>query len=257
MILVDSHCHLDMLAEKNDLNEIIKHAESEGVKYLQTICTKFEDLPSIVKIAEKFENVFASVGVHPNDIDMEVNYQQLLEFCKHPKIVSFGETGLDYYYQNCSKEKQINAFKQHIIAAQKAHLPLVIHTRSAEEDTFDILKEEMKNASFSGLIHCFTAAKEFARQMLDLGMYISIAGVVTFKNADLLKEAVRFIPLDRLLIETDSPYLAPIPMRGKQNEPAFVKYVAEYIANLKGLSIEEIANKTTDNFFTLFSKCPK
>lgn len=254
MIFVDSHCHLDMLAQNKDLSEIIKNAEMAGVKYLQTICTRLEDFQNIVKIAEEFDNVFASIGIHPNEVKNAVDHHQLIEFSKHPKVISFGETGLDYYYQNATKDKQINSFKQHIIAAQKSGLPIIIHTRDAEEDTINILSVEMKNASFPGLIHCFTASKQFAKKVLDIGMYISIAGVVTFKNADLLKEAVQFIPLERMLIETDSPYLAPVPMRGKQNEPAFVKYVASYIAELKGVTLEEIALTTTDNFFTLFTK---
>lgn len=254
-ILVDSHCHLDMLAEKEDLEDIINRAKKFGVKYIQTICTTLDNFPKILKIAESFENVFASVGVHPNEVNGIVTYKELIHLSNHPKVIGLGETGLDYYYQTSDKLDQIGCFKQHILAAQcNKTLPIIVHTRDAEEDTIDILTSEMRNSSFRGLIHCFTASKHFASKMLDIGMYISIAGIVTFKNADLLKEVVRFVPLDRLLIETNSPYLAPVPMRGKQNEPAFVKYVASCIADLKGAKLEEVTTVTTKNFFDLFSK---
>lgn len=178
----------------------------------------------------------------------------IINYCKHPKIIGIGETGLDYYYQTTNKVTQILSLEQHILASQQTKLPIIIHTRDAEQDTLDVLSSEIKNYHFPGLIHCFTASKHFAKKMLDLGMYISIAGIVTFKNAIDLQEIVRYIPLDRLLIETDSPYLAPIPMRGKQNEPAFVQYVAEKIADLKEIAIINVANATTNNFINLFSK---
>jgi len=254
MIFIDSHCHLDLLLEKNDLNEVIDRARKNEVKYIQTICTKLKEFPKILQIVEENEGIFASVGVHPNEIEEIVNHDILVELASHPKVIGIGETGLDYYYKTVTKKNQIDSFIQHIITSQQIKLPVIIHTRDAEIDTVDILTAEMKNATFPALIHCFTSTTEFARQMLNIGLYISIAGIVTFKNAAELKEVVKFVPLDRLLIETDSPYLAPVPMRGKQNEPAFVKYVAEYIAELKSISVEQVASQTTANFFALFSK---
>lgn len=251
-LLVDSHCHLNML--KDDLSEILQRAKDNGVGYMQTICTTIEELPDILNIAEKYENIFASCGVHPNEVTEIIAYETIIHYCQHPKIIGIGETGLDYYYQNTVKAKQINSLVEHLKASAYSQLPTIIHSRDAEDDTCDILRSEMKNSPFPGLIHCFTASKDFAKKMLDLGLYISIAGIVTFKNAQELQEIVRYIPLDRLLIETDSPYLAPHPMRGKSNEPAFVKYVAEKIAELKGISFQEVANITTNNFISLFTK---
>lgn len=251
-MLVDSHCHLNML--KDDLQEILQRAKDNDVSYMQTICTTMEELPDIITIVEKYDNIFASCGVHPNDIKEIIPYEAIVDYSNHPKIIGIGETGLDYYYQNTVKTTQITSLVEHIKAASCSLLPIIIHTRDAEEDSCDILCSEMKNSPFRGLIHCFTASKDFAKKMLDLGMYISIAGIVTFKNAGDLQEIVRYIPLSSLLIETDSPYLTPHPMRGKPNEPAFVKYVAEKIAELKGVSLEEVANTTTRNFTSLFTK---
>lgn len=257
MILIDSHCHLDMLAEDFSLNEILSRAKQNHVEYMQTICTKLDNFQTIIKIAEKFDNIFASVGVHPNEVTEEINYRNLCELSSHPKVIGLGETGLDYYYQSATRFLQKKCFVKHILVAQHMNIPVIVHTRDAEEDTADIIKIEMNNAHFSGLIHCFTASLDFAKKMLDVGMYISIAGIVTFKNAESLRDVVRYVPLDRLLIETDSPYLAPVPMRGKQNEPAFVKYVANSIAEIKNTTLEMVANQTTENFFNLFSKSKK
>lgn len=251
-ILVDSHCHLNML--KEDLSAIISRAENNNVKYMQTICTTIEELPNILEIVEKYGNIFASCGIHPNEVKEIISYETIMEYCNHPKIIGIGETGLDYYYQTFDKNKQISSFQEHIKASQNTGLPIIVHTREAEEDTIDIISSEMQSAAFRGLIHCFTASKHLAKKMLDLGMYISIAGIVTFKNATALQDIVRYIPLDRLLIETDYPYLAPVPMRGKQNEPAFVKYVAEKIAEIKETTLETVANATSENFMSLFTK---
>lgn len=255
MLLVDSHCHLNLLAEKHDLRDVITRAHASGVELMQTICTKLADLPTLIKITEEFESVYASVGIHPNDVTELAGYEKLIDLTKHDKIIGLGETGLDYYYKHVSREIQIDCFIDHIRASQSTKLPVIIHTRDAEVDTIDILKSEMHSASFPALIHCFTSNIDFARQVLDLGLYISIAGIVTFKNAESLKEVTRFVPLDRLLIETDSPYLTPVPFRGKQNEPAYVLQVAQYIADLKNISLSKVAEATTDNFFSLFSKC--
>jgi TatD DNase family protein len=256
-MLVDSHCHLDMLAEKEDLKNIVERARKNGIEYLQTICTKLEDLPILIKITEEFERVYASVGIHPCDVRELIGSETLIELSKHDKIIGLGETGLDYYHKNTDKDLQIKCFIEHIKASQNTQLPVIIHTREAEADTIDILKSEMGNENFPALIHCFTSNIDFARQVLDLGLYISIAGIVTFKNAESLKEVARFVPLDRLLVETDAPYLTPVPFRGKQNEPAYVKQVAQYIADLKQLSFDQVALATTNNFFELFSKCKR
>lgn len=255
MILVDSHCHLNKLAQTENLSDIIKRATDNGVQYLQTICTTFAEMPDILQIVEKHDNVFASCGVHPNDLQEPLpHYKAIIDYCLHPKIIGIGETGLDYYYQTVEKKKQIQSFQQHILASQQNGLPVIVHTREAEEDTIEIVNNEMRNAPFPALIHCFTSSQYLAKKMLDLGVYISIAGIITFKNAESLQEIVRYIPLDRLLIETDSPYLAPVPKRGKQNEPSFVVHVAEKIAELKGISLESLASATSSNFLSLFNK---
>jgi len=254
MILIDSHCHLNMVAEKEDLDVIVKRAIASDVAYMQTICTTLEELPEILHIAEKYDNIFASVGVHPNEVREVVSSEIIVSLTRHPKIIGIGETGLDYYYSTDNKDNQSLSFNNHIQAAQQTNLPIIVHTRDAEQDTIDILTNKMQESPFSGLIHCFTASENLAQKMLDIGLYISIAGIITFKNAQSLQDIIRFIPLERLLIETDSPFLSPVPMRGKSNEPAFVKYVAEKIAEIKGITLEEVAKVTSQNFTNLFSK---
>lgn len=253
MILVDSHCHLNLL--KNvDLDKVIARAIANNVEYMQTVCTRLQDLPKLIALTEKYKNVFTSVGVHPEEVSTPVTSDELIKLSRHDKVIGLGETGLDYYHKSFEPKIQKQAFLQHIIAAQQTNLPIIVHTREAEADTADLLKNEMKNKSFKGLIHCFTASKEFAHAMLDIGFYISIAGIVTFKNASALQEVARSVPIDRLLIETDSPYLAPSPYRGKPNEPSYVKSIASFIADLRGESLENIARNTSQNFFTLFAK---
>lgn len=258
MILVDSHCHLDMLKDYDSNENIINRSRDAGVKYLQTICTRLDNLENILAIANQFNNVYASVGVHPSEIDKDIaSVDKLLELSKNSKIIGLGETGLDYYYNKEEEHHllQKQSFANHIICAQSNKLPVIIHTRDAEQDTYEILMHHKKQQDFPGLIHCFTASKEFAKKMLDLGLYISVSGIITFKNAEELREIVKnVIPSDRLLIETDSPYLAPVPKRGKTNEPSYTRYVAEFIADLKSVSLERFAEQTTDNFFRLFNK---
>lgn len=259
MIIVDSHCHLDMLKDYDSTDNIILRAREANVQYLQTICTRLDNFDNILSFAKKHDNVFASVGVHPSEVEEVVIASELVKLANHKKVIGLGETGLDYFYNKEAEHQKMQrqSFEQHIIASQENNLPIIVHTRDAEDDTLNIIKEGKKNQEFPGLIHCFTASKEFAASMLDLGMYISISGIVTFKNAVALQEAVKFIPLDRMLIETDSPYLAPVPKRGKTNEPSYTRYVAEFVAQLKGISVEEVASQTTDNFFNLFSKAIK
>ena len=259
MILVDSHCHLDMLVDYDSHDNIIKRAIESNVHYMQTICTKLENFPKILSIAENYKNVFASVGIHPSEVRKVISASELINLAKNDRVVGLGETGLDYHYNKdiAQQKLQKQSFEEHIKASCENKLPIIVHTREAEDDTYDIIASYKKTDNFPGLIHCFTASERFARKILDLGFYISVAGIVTFKNADELRSIIKFTPLDRLLVETDSPYLAPVPNRGKTNEPSYVKYVVEAIANLKGITFIECAKQTTDNFFTLFNKASK
>lgn len=255
-MLVDSHCHLNMSGLKDSTDQLIRNAKANNVAYMQTICTEFKEFEEIWQLTQKYDNIFCSVGVHPDEINDNTvpTREELIQFAMRDKVIGIGETGLDYYRDTTHKEQQIQSFREHIAASRVTGLPAIIHTRDAEDDTLAILKEEKKIGDFPALIHCFTASKEFAERVLELGLYISIAGIVTFKKAESLQEVVKSIPLDRLLIETDSPFLAPVPYRGKVNEPAFVYYVAKFIAELKDISFEEIEKATTNNFFNLFKK---
>lgn len=256
MIIVDSHCHLNMLQERGaSLDEIVNNARENNVKYMQTISTSMEESDEVIAIAEKYDEVFASVGVHPNNVEYVVNHQDLINKATHPKVIGLGETGLDYYRDQSLQQKQMqrDSLQEHIIASNKTQLPVIIHMRDAEEDTQNIISDAMKSMPFKGLIHCFTSTKKFAKHALDNGLYISISGIVTFKNAQDLQEIVKYIPIDRMLVETDSPFLAPVPFRGKTNEPAYTKYVVECIAELKGVTSKQVANITTENFCTLFN----
>lgn len=256
MIIVNPHCHLDMLLEHDSTDNIIQRAVEQDVKYLQTVCTRLDKFENILSIAQKYENVFASVGIHPSEVKKVHAAEELIKLADNKKVIGLGETGLDYFYNKEPNHQtlQRDSFHQHIIAAQENKLPVIIHTRDAEEDTCNILAENKKHKDFPGLIHCFTASKEFATKMLDLGMYISISGIVTFKNAKNIHEAFKYIPVDRILVETDAPYLALVPKRGKTNEPAYTRYVVEYLAELKGISIDKLALQTIENFFKLLSK---
>lgn len=253
--LIDTHCHLNLGISAENIPAIIERAERNGVKYLQTICTKIDEFGIILQLAEQYHNIFASVGVHPDNCKSDiVAVDELIALSKHPKVISFGETGLDYYHPYFDKEKQKLSFENHISAAQEEALPVIVHTRDAGDDTIEILSSRMKESSFTGVIHCFTETYEFAKQALDLGLYISITAIVTFKNAVKLQDAVAKLPLDRILLETDAPYLAPTPYRGKVNEPAYMVHTAEFLANLFAVTKEKIAETTTDNARKLFTK---
>lgn len=259
MFIVDSHCHLNFPEFEGKVPQIIENAKQSGVKVMQTICTKKSEFEAVYAIANDNECVYASVGLHPHDAKAEpqdtFSLQELIDFAARPKTIGIGESGLDYYYGKSPRDEQIEHFKIHIQAAQETGLPLIIHTRDAEEDTIEIITAAMKQKPFKALLHCFTGSAELAQKMLDVGLYISISGIVTFKNATDLQNTVKnIVPLDRLLVETDSPFLAPIPFRGKTNEPAHTRLVAEFIANLKGVPVAEIAEKTTANFLRLFDK---
>lgn len=253
-MLVDSHCHLNFPEFAQDLTQVIENAHAQNIKYMLTVNTRLAESLDIQKIAESYSNIFCSVGVHPHD-SKDYNDATLIEKLKthaaHPKVVAFGETGLDYYYNKSDADAQINCFNMHLDVSKELNLPVIIHTRNADEDTLSCLDA---HPNTRGVFHCFSGSSEFAKQGLDRGLYISFSGIITFKNATELREAVKFVPLDRILVETDSPFLAPIPHRGKRNEPAFTRFVAEMVAELKDISLEEVAEATTKNFFELFNK---
>jgi TatD DNase family protein len=252
-MLVDSHCHLDFPDLANRLPEVLLRMQENGVGAALCIAVNLEDFPQVLTLAETDSRLFASVGVHPEYTDVEEpSVEQLLALAAHPKVVAIGETGLDYYWQKDKPEWQRERFRAHIRAARQCGKPLVVHTRESAVDTLRLLQEEGAEA-VGGVMHCFTENWEIAQQALDLGFYLSFSGIVTFKNATIVKEVAERCPLDRLLVETDSPYLAPVPYRGKPNEPAHVRYVAEEIARLRSVSLETVVAATTDNFFTLFN----
>lgn len=256
-MLVDSHCHLEYEEFSQDFAEVLAKAKANGVELMQTISTKTTEFPKLKHLIETYPQIYASIGIHPHEVDKHpnVSVSELFEYTKHPKVIGIGETGLDLYYNHSVADRQIEYFWRHIEVSHLSGLPLIIHTRSADPLTIEILSEAKKKFNYTGLIHCFSSEDiEFAKQCLDLGLYISISGIVTFKKAVSLQDIVRFLPLDKILVETDSPYLAPIPFRGKRNEPSYVKHVAEMVADLKQTSLVEVEDKTTENFFKLFSK---
>jgi TatD DNase family protein len=255
-LLVDSHCHLDFPDFAEELPDVVARAHDAGIGILQTISTKMTTFPNVLGVAEQFDNVYASVGIHPHEVEKEekITTAELVEKAQHPKVIGIGETGLDYFYEHSPRELQQASFLEHIGAARETKLPLIIHTREADEDTMQILRDEQAKGAFPGLIHCFTSGRGVAEGAIELGMYVSISGIVTFKSAKDLQEIVKDLPLERLLVETDAPYLAPVPQRGKTNEPAFTRHTAEFLAELKGISFEEVAEVTTRNFLELFNK---
>jgi len=255
-MLVDSHCHLDYLAKDGDLEEVVARAGRAGVGRMVTICTKLSEFEEVREIAARFDGVHCSVGVHPHEAEAEGQDRPdlLVELAGHPKVVGIGETGLDFYYEHSPRQAQEASFRAHIAAARETGLPLIVHARDADDDTVRVLQDEAGAGPLSGVIHCFTAGPGLAEAALDLGFYISVAGIVTFKKAEELRDTLRRVPLDRLLVETDAPYLAPVPKRGKRNEPAFVVHTAEHLAELKEVDSAELARITTENFFAVFAK---
>ena len=256
MMLVDSHCHLEYegLAERQD--DVLQNARSAGVTAFLNISTKRSEWDRVCETATRKVGVWASVGIHPHEADehRDLARSDLKSATDHPRVIGIGETGLDYYYEHSDRETQKSLFRTHIDVARETRLPLIIHTRDAEDDTLDILRTEMEQGAFPAIIHCFTASAEFGQSVLDLGLSISLSGIVTFKNAKSLQEFARIIPADRLLVETDSPFLAPVPNRGKTCEPAFVSDTARFLADLRNETIEQLAETTTANFFRLFAK---
>jgi TatD DNase family protein len=256
-MLVDSHCHLDYLEKDGDLEEVVARARRAGVGRMVTICTKLSEFETVRAIAARYSDVACSVGVHPHEAGEEgvESPEPLVARAEDPLVVGIGETGLDYFYEHSPREAQAVSFRAHIQAARRTGLPLIVHARDADDDTVKLLREEHADGGpFPGLIHCFTAGPGLARASLELGLYISLAGIVTFKKAEDLRQTVAEVPLERLLVETDSPYLAPVPNRGKRNEPANVVHTAAKLAEIKGVSAAELAETTTDNFFRLFNK---
>lgn len=250
-MLVDSHCHLQMLDPAEPTEAFLARAGEAGVGHVLTVAVSLADSARTLALAARFPQVSASVGAHPSDDGPEPTVAELVRLAQSEHAVAIGETGLDYHYNKGDLEWQRDRFRQHIRAAREVNKPLIVHTRDAREDTVRILREE-KAGEAGGVMHCFTEDYDMAARCLDLGFYISFSGIVTFRNADSLREVARRVPLDRLLIETDSPFLAPVPHRGKPNQPAFVRHVAEKIAELREIPVEEVARITTDNFFALF-----
>jgi TatD DNase family protein len=257
-MLVDSHCHLDFPDFAEDLNGIVARAEASGVGRMVTISTRVRRLPELLAIAERFPNVYCSVGTHPHHADEEdgIPTEELVKLAQHPKVVAFGEAGLDYFYEHGSREAQARGFRTHIAAARATGLPLVIHTREADEDCARILEDEMRKGAFSAVLHCYTGGRELAMTAIGLGLSIGFTGIVTFKKTQALRDLAAELPADRVLVETDAPYLAPGKYRGKRNEPAYVVETAKVLAEVRGVSLDEIARQTTANFFALFGKVP-
>ena len=258
-MLIDSHCHLDYPDFSEDRDAVIDRARAAGVGLMLTISCKVTQADKIIALAQTHDDIFCSVGIHPHEAgsEPETKAEKLIELATHEKVVGIGETGLDYFYEHSPREAQKKNFIQHIEAARRSKLPLIVHTRDADDDTADMLESEYQAGAYTGLIHCFTAGEELAKRMLDIGFYISVSGIATFKSAQSLRDIIKTVPLDRLLVETDAPWLAPTPHRGKRNEPAFVKHTAEMLAELKGVRLEEIEETTTQNFFRLFTKTQK
>jgi TatD DNase family protein len=255
-MLIDSHCHLNYPGLVEDQDGVLTRARAAGVAGMLGIATKRHEWADVIAIAERETDVWATIGIHPHEADAhpDLDTADLVAAAAHPKVVGIGETGLDYYYDHSDRDRQRASFRSHIAASRETGLPLIVHTRDAEADTADILREEMGKGAFPGVIHCFTASADFARIALELGFYISLSGIVTFKSARDLQETAKAIPADRLLVETDSPFLAPVPMRGKTCEPAYVAHTARFVAELRGVTPDELVATTGDNFLRLFAK---
>jgi TatD DNase family protein len=255
-MLVDSHCHLDFPDYAGQVDAVVARANAAGVGACLSIGTELKRFPGVKAVAEKFPNVWCSVGVHPHESEKELldDEAALIREAAHPKVVGIGETGLDYYYEHSPRIPQQKNFRSHIAAARQTGLPVIVHTRDADDDTINILRDEMATGRFTGLIHCFTGTQKLADAALELGLYISVSGIATFKNSGVLRDVIKTVPLERLLVETDAPFLSPVPYRGKTNEPAFVVHTAKMLAELKGVTEDELAAATTGNFFHLFSK---
>jgi TatD DNase family protein len=258
-MLVDSHCHLDFPDFSNELDDVVARARAAGIARMVTISTRVHRFAGVLAIAERFADVYCSVGTHPHYVheELEITAADLVAHTRHPKVVALGEAGLDYHYDNSPRDAQERGFRIHIAAARETGLPLVIHSREADADTARILEEETGQGAFPAVLHCFTGGADLARRAIALGLFISFTGILTFKNSTALRAIAAELPADRILVETDAPYLAPAPFRGKRNEPAYVVETAKVLAETRGVSFDEIAQQTSENFFRLFSKVPR
>ncbi|SIN97359.1 TatD DNase family protein [Parasphingorhabdus marina DSM 22363] len=255
-MLVDSHCHLNYKGLIEEQDAVLARARESGVTAMLNISTRESEWSDIVATANREKDVWSSIGIHPHEADShpDVDLAKLVKQADQERVVAIGETGLDYYYDHSDRERQKQSFRTHIHAARETGLPIIVHTRDAEDDTAAIMAEEMEQGAYTGVIHCFTASENFARKALNMGLYISISGIVTFKNAKDLQETAANLPGDRLLVETDAPFLAPVPHRGKTGEPAFVADTARFLAELRGEEYSELCDSTSRNFYRLFSK---
>lgn len=255
-MLVDSHCHLNYKGLVEQEADVLARARSNGVSAMLNISTRESEWDDVIGLAERESDVWASVGIHPHEADGHtgIDATKLIERAHNSRVIGIGETGLDYYYDKSDRVQQRSSFREHIAAARETGLPIIVHTRDAEDDTAQILSEEMRLGTYTGVIHCFTASADFARTALDLGFYISLSGIVTFKNAADIQEVAKWLPADRILVETDAPFLAPVPHRGKTGEPGFVADTTRFIADLRGEAEGALAAQTTTNFYRLFSK---
>ncbi len=258
-MLVDSHCHLDFPDFASELDAVVARARDIGIGRMVTISTRVRKHTQVLAIAEKFPDVFCSVGTHPHYAheELDIDAQALVKIAQHPKVVAIGEAGLDYHYDNSPRDAQEQGFRQHIAAARETGLPLVIHAREADADVARILKEESGKGAFPAVLHCFTGGRDLAFAAVDLGHYVSFTGILTFKNSQALRDIAAALPAERVLVETDAPYLAPLPFRGKRNEPSYVIETAKVLAATRGVSSDAIAGQTTENFFRLFNKVPR
>ncbi len=257
-LIVDSHCHLDYDGLSNQLPGVLARAREQGVGLMLSISSRVKNFPRLLALTEPHENVFCTVGTHPHNAheELDVTVAELVKLTKHPKVVGLGEAGLDYHYDLSPREAQMQGFKTHITAARETGLPLVIHTRMAEEDTARVLEAEMAKGAFKAVLHCFTSQQWLAEKGVELGLTVSFSGILTYKNAEDIRTTAKAIPVDRILVETDAPFLAPVPFRGKDNEPSFVVKTLEQLAVLRGLTRSEMAYLTSANFFRLFDKVP-
>ncbi len=256
-MIVDSHCHLNYEPMSNDLSETIRRANRDGVKYMLTISTEDKSFSKILQIVREHESVYGTYGIHPHEAKAHKNLKCvdiINKLNQNNKIIGIGESGLDFYYNHSEKKDQIKCFEEHIYAAQEKNYPLIVHTRSAENETYEILKKHLKKKDFKILIHCFTGSREFAFNLLELGAYISASGVVTFNKSKDLANIFKDLPNDKILVETDSPYLAPVPFRGKSNEPSYIIHTVKFLSDLKKISFKEFSLITSNNFFNLFGK---
>lgn len=257
-MLVDSHCHLDFPDFAEELDAVVARAEAAGLGRMVTICTRVRKFQQVLDVAERFENVFCSVGTHPHNAheELDITTQEIVLLSAHPKVVAIGEAGLDYFYQKDHAVAQAQGLHNHIAAARQTGLPLVIHSRDADDDMIEILTQETTKGAFPFVLHCFSSGRALAEAGVKLGGYVSLSGILTFKNSQEIRDIAADVPMDRLLVETDAPYLAPMPYRGKRNEPSYVVETAKVLAETKGVSEEDIWSATTDNFFRLFNKVP-